>query len=709
MFVFGTQYLRGASPERDQWDRDLYNIRENGFNTVRAWLVWNAIERREGELDYEYVSTFLETAAKNELEVGLLFHLHACPEWAVKKYSDYFYVDDRQIPFQPAVRPNTPGGGWPGLCYDHGEVRELERRFIEGVIKETRKHACVSFYEPMNEPHQWVDLKKDPVGIFCYCDASVERFRQWLREKYGDVKTLNEAWGHFYNDFDEVRPPRWTSSYADYADFRLFNMDNVKREIQYRSDIIRANDVKPVIAHAWGGGAVTCPKLGSMAFDDWKNAQVFDKWGYSAFPRSSSDCAALGLGCDATRGAAMGKDYWQSELTAGLRGVGLNVSGRVDRKTFTKFCLESIRHGAKGLLFWQYRKERFGAEWGGFALTDYDGGPTNLSTRAGEICRAVCSNEKYFCEGTQRDAEVALVFSIRSYLAEWSSNNLKDNKVAVDSISGYYKMFWEENIPVDILHEDFPSDLDRYKLVILPSPYAVSPAFSARLKDYIRRGGTVLSDPFYGAFEGDFKLSYHVPGHGFGEVFGCRELDMLSRSTVRVAVDGEICALRGTKQFELLRDVKGEILYSTDRGEPVLISNTYGDGKALLAATNLGLAYSDRALIGDDFTSSDAANGSKLAKQMVMDLAVACGVQGNACTAKSVKASVLRAPDGASSLVILINSASERAEGSLALELDGTSCKTVFGTAACSCSAGELHFALEENDSAMVVVTHGRA
>ena len=57
-FVFGTQYLRGASPERDVWEKDLYNIRKNGFNTIRAWLVWNTIERCEGVFDYDYLSTF---------------------------------------------------------------------------------------------------------------------------------------------------------------------------------------------------------------------------------------------------------------------------------------------------------------------------------------------------------------------------------------------------------------------------------------------------------------------------------------------------------------------------------------------------------------------------------------------------------------------------------------------------------------------------
>ena len=64
MFVYGTQYLRGATPERDQWEKDMESMKKCGFNTIRAWLVWNAIEKAEGEIDYEYLSQFLTLAKK---------------------------------------------------------------------------------------------------------------------------------------------------------------------------------------------------------------------------------------------------------------------------------------------------------------------------------------------------------------------------------------------------------------------------------------------------------------------------------------------------------------------------------------------------------------------------------------------------------------------------------------------------------------------
>ena len=710
MFVFGTQYLRGATPARDQWARDMEAMRKMGFNTIRGWLVWNTIERAEGEVDYDYISAFLDTAARFDLQVGLLFHLHACPAWAVKKYNKYFYVDENNLPFEPAIRPNTPGGGWPGLCFDHEEVREMEDSLIRRVIAETKKHPNVAFYEPMNEPHQWVDYRRSPDGIFCYCDASVAKYRRWLEKKYGDIDTLNEAWGYFYRSFDEVRPPRWTTSYSDYTDFRLFTMDNIVEEIRFRSDIIRACDTKPVIAHAWGGGAVTCAQLGGMAFDDWKNAKVFDKWGYSAFPGGTGDCSSLGMGCDATRCAAGNKEYWQSELTAGINGTGLAQNGRLSDTTFNNFSLESIRHGAHGLLYWQFRKERFGSEFGGYAMTDYAGGPTNLTRCAERLCHMTQKNEDVLMNARQTPATVALIFSRRSYLASWASNWRKDNKYAVDCLNGYYRMFWEENIPVDILHEDETYDLSRYRLIVAPTSFALEPKFAAQLEQYIKNGGTFLSDPYFGAFDETMKLSYHVPGLGFDRVFGCEEDDFRVRGTLTLTDrDGTPMRVEGNYHCETFRNVTGETLYRYEDGTPAIVENRYGTGRAILSGINLGLPYSSRALISDDILSRDKGNSCASVKAILMRLCDELGIVGNPCTAPGVKASLLDATETAhAALVILINSNSSGVEGTLPLLPGAKSCSEQLGTshATLDVQTSTLHFSLDAAESAVIRIEY---
>ncbi|MBO5275017.1 MAG: beta-galactosidase [Clostridia bacterium] len=705
MFVFGTQYLRGFTPERDQWERDMENMKKIGFNTIRAWLVWNAVERREGEIDYDYIEQFLTCAKQYELQVGLLFHLHACPAWAIEKFSKYFYVSEDNLPFEPAVRPNTPSGGWPGLCFDNEEVREMEHRFISGVIAETKKHDNVAFYEPMNEPHQWVDYMKNPAGIFCYCPASVRKFRIWLQKKYGDIEALNNAWGYFYDSFDEVRPPRWTSSYSDYIDFRQFTVDNIVEEIRYRSDIIRSCDNKPVIAHAWGGGAVTCSQLGGMAFDDWKNAEIFDKWGYSAFPRSADDCCMLGFGCNAARSAAGGKEYWQSELTAGITGSIFEQSGRIDDNTYDKFSLESIRHGAVGLLYWQYRKERIGAEIGGFSLTDYDGGPTNLTRKAEALGRMLREHGDMLTEGSMKPAEVGLVFSIRSYFADWAIAKKGGNKAAVDSLSGYYRMFWEENIPIDIIHEEYAENLSRYKLIILPNAAAISPRLADKLKEYISNGGVLLSEQLFGIFEESFKLSYHVPGFGYDEIFGVREHDLHPRKTVTLTDGEKDYHFKGNRYAEKFCDVTGEGLYFYEDGTPAIVSKAYGSGKAMITGINLGLCYSSRELLGDDFKSSDTGNTSGASKAIVMKLCRSLGVDENRCSVPDVKVSVLTTDKEC--MLILINSASADREGLIRLEEAYVETKTVYGRCDATVCGSTLRFTLKANESAVLRLVQG--
>ena len=715
MFVYGTQYLRGFTPEKDQWERDMENMKKLGFNTIRAWLVWNAIERSEGNIDYNYISDFLNLAEKYDLQVGLLFHLHACPAWAVKKFSKYFYVNEDNLPFEPAVRPNTPSSGWPGLCLDNEEVRDMEYRFISSVISETKKHKNVAFYEPMNEPHQWVDLMKNPVGVFCYCPASVKKYQNWLKKKYGDIQTLNNAWGYFYNDFDEVRPPRWNVSYGDYIDFRQFEVDNVAEEVAFRSDIIRKFDNKPVIAHAWGGGSVTCAQLAGMAFDDWKNAKIVDKWGYSAFPQKASDCAVLGMGCDATRCAANGKEYWQSELSAGVTGSIFKQKGRIDGKTFDKFTLESIRHGAEGLLYWQYRKERIGAEFGGFSMADYDGGSTPLTKKAGELGKMLAKHGDLLKEGTSKEAEVALVFSIRSYFTDWAANDKKGNKNAIDCLSGYYRMFWEENIPVDIVHEEFAEDLGKYKIVILPSATAVSPNLAERLKEYIKNGGTVLSEQMFGIFDSTFKLSYQVPGYGFDEIFGANQDDLIPSKKVELCfcedkegeVYGEVetgripnICIDGNKYTETYKNVTADVLYRYEDGSPAILSNKYGKGTAILTGVNLGLGYSGRELVGDDFTSSDSGNAGSGVNTFVLGLAKKLGVAGNICSVKDVKVSVTNTEKAC--MIILINSASEMREGMVEVEQVYSKVQVVYGNGKASVNGNKVQFTLAADESAVL-------
>jgi beta-galactosidase GanA len=668
-FVFGSAYQRGLTPAREDWDRDMANMRAAGFNTIRAMMVWGTLEPRPGELDTGYFDQLLDTAARHGLTVGPLFHLHGCPEWLTRAYPQYWYVDIHGRPFEPSPRSNTPSGGWPGLCPDHPEVQELEADFIRRVATYVGDHPALAFWEPINEPHMWTDQAETPPGTFCYCPATRARFREWLRERHGDLDTLGEAWGRCFGEWDEVRPPTWKFGFSDWVDWRTFTAENIAALVARRTAVIQAHSAAPVMAHAWGGGCVTCSELGAMAFDDWKNAAPVQMWGYSAFPWNISQTAMIGLGTDATRCAARGKEFWQSELGAVDYSGGFERTGRTRPELQSLYCWESLRHGSQGLLFWQYRKEAHGSEMGAYGLTDYGGNPTELLTAVAQVGKVLNDHADLFHAASVHPAEVALLFSYRSYMADWSQ--YRNNKLSVDCLSGYYRIFWEANIPVDVLHEEF-LDLDelaRYRMIVLPNPAALAAGAPETLAEYVRRGGTILSDPYFCFFNADLSLAREMPGRGLAAVFGCQEGDVrtIHGEAVGLQIGSSPAEVSGSHFRAWWRpSPEAEVIATYDDGQAAVVSHAHGQGRAIISGLNLGLACSTRQGLGDDVKREGGGNEGADAAALVRQLAAEAGITAPVQAPPGCVASLLVTPDQGAVLIAL-NLRDEAVEADLAL------------------------------------------
>ena len=266
-------------------------------------------------------------------------------------------------------------------------------------------------------------------------------------------------------------------------------------------------------------------------------------------------------------------------------------------------------------------------------------------------------------------------------------------------------MFWEENIPVDIIHEDFVEDLAKYKIIILPSATAVSPKLAERLKEYVKLGGTILSEQMFGIFNSTFKLSYKVPGYGFDEVFGANQDDLIPRKNVELLScdeenQGHCIRIEGNKYTETYKNVTADVLYCYEDGSPAILSNKYGEGNAILTGVNLGLGYSGRELVGDDFTSSDSGNAGSGINEFILEHCYQLGVAKNICSAKDVKVSVTETEEEC--IMILINSASEAREGIITLGRVYNELQVVYGNGNANVKGSEIHFTLQADESTVL-------
>ena len=56
----------------------------------------------------------------------------------------------------------------------------------------------------------------------CMCENCRNAFGKWLQEKYGNIETLNEAWGTVF----------WSQTYDDFEPVSYTHLDVYKRQIQ---------------------------------------------------------------------------------------------------------------------------------------------------------------------------------------------------------------------------------------------------------------------------------------------------------------------------------------------------------------------------------------------------------------------------------------------------------------------------------------------
>ena len=70
------------------------------------------------------------------------------------------------------------------MCLDNDDVLLATEKFQTALIERYRDHPATLGYDLWNEG-----------GLSeCYCEATQEKFRDWLKEKYGSLEALGKAW-----------------------------------------------------------------------------------------------------------------------------------------------------------------------------------------------------------------------------------------------------------------------------------------------------------------------------------------------------------------------------------------------------------------------------------------------------------------------------------------------------------------------------------
>jgi beta-galactosidase len=608
--------LEKVTPEKiPLWRKDLQQIKDLGFNTVRCWVEWMNNEPVEGQYDFSTLETLVDLAGEVGLRVIVQVYIDSAPDWVGQKYPDSKFVASNGLPVESQASP--------GFCFDHLEVRKKILSFFTEAAKVVKDKPAFYGWDLWSEPHiiNWAEvyhLGNAEYMQFCYCHSTMARFREWLKIKYKTLDDLNGAWYRTFQNWEEVEPPRFGTilTYTDFIDWKNFIADKLAEDLAMKADAVRKVVPQSVVtSHSSIPGLLTKPNWNGTP-DDRKMANSVDYYGASIYPKHAWTIKPWSpyfraSGHDFTRSMTLTNGgFYIGELQAGYGVFGMKVSEPVVPMDMRDWMWTSVAYGARAVNIYAYYPMSSGYESGGYGLIELDGKVTDRAIAAGKVAKVVTKNMGLFLEAHPPKAKVAVLYNPLSHMVGGQQsftgegqpigyNNLSE------SLQGIHRAFFERGILVDFLHvmDLVPERLNEYRLLIVPYPVMMSKANIQRLIDFVKEGGTLVAEARCGWIDERGFSSDVYPGGGLHEVFGCREDSLLPlRETSKIIIKApheslpflrqgdHLDALFFEESFELIDD-KSVVLAEFDDGKPAMVYAPYGKGKAIIVGSFIGSAY----------------------------------------------------------------------------------------------------------------------
>ncbi|MGV9370347.1 beta-galactosidase [Micromonospora tulbaghiae] len=575
---YGADYNPEQWPEQT-WAEDVELMRRAGVNLVSVGIFsWALLQPTPERYVFDWLDRAIDLLHDGGISVDLATATASPPPWLAHRH--------------PETLPRRADGTvlWPGgrqaYCPSSPVFRDHSLALVEAVARRYARHPAVVLWHVSNE--------LGCHNVHCYCDVSAEAFRGWLRERYGDLDSLNAAWGtafwsQRYHDWAEVNPPRTAPTFANptqQLDFLRFSSDEQRAQLRAERELLNRIVPQSVTTNFMIGTGIKYLDYHSWASD--VDVVANDHYLTAADPQPQVN---LALAADHTRGVAGGAPWLLMEhSTSAVNWQPRNVAktpGQMRRNS-----LAHVARGADGVLFFQWRASRAGAEKFHSALVPHAGPDTKVFR---EVCR-LGADLRALAEvrGSRVDADVAILFDYEAWWGAELDSHPSVDVTYTDRLAALHAALWRAGVTADVVHPS--ADLSRYRLVVVPTLYLVRDADADALRRFVEAGGTAVVTYFSGIVdEHDHIRLGGYPG-AFRDLLGVRVEEFFplrEGETVRLD-DGA----RADVWTEWLHAEGAEVLAAyTDGplpGVPALTRNAVGAGAAWYVGTRLDDDATDR-------------------------------------------------------------------------------------------------------------------
>lgn len=477
--LYGGDYNPEQWPE-DVWVEDARLMREAGVNIVSLGIFsWVKIEPEPGRYELDWLERVIDLLWKHDVSICLATATAAPPAWLSRLHPD-------SLPLGPDGQRFTHGSR-QHYCPNSTAYREASAGLATQIARRLGHHPAVALWHINNEIGCHINA--------CYCPVCTSAFQSWLRERHGSLDVLNDVWhtqfwGQTYGDWSEISLPGRTPSYGNPAqlmDHHRFVNDSMRHLLENEIAAVRA--VIPDAKITTNGVFI----MKSSNYRDWY--RLCDVAALDCYPDPHAglpECRAAALNCDFYRSFKQGLPFILMEQVASqVNWRASNVLKRPGQMRALSYS--AMARGADGIMFFQWRQSKAGAEKFHGALVPHSGPETRVFR---EVCQLGRELRNLACiAGSRVPARVAL---LDCWDNRWALE-LPSKPAAFDYIkilSTFHTALWNNHIPTDIASPD--DDLSGYDMVIAPVLYQLTSARAEALRAYVSGGGTLLTTYFTG-------------------------------------------------------------------------------------------------------------------------------------------------------------------------------------------------------------------
>jgi len=581
-YAFGGDY----NPEqwdRDTWAEDVTLMREAGVNLVTLGVfAWASLEPEPDKFTFGWLDEVMDLLHANGISVDLATPTAAPPAWLAQEHPETL----------PVAEDGHVFGFGNRLQFDPTSAVYLDRaaRITRALAERYSRHPALAMWHISNE-----------YGPVAYTPSSAEAFRAWLRRKYGDLDTLNDAWytrfwSQRYTSWDQVCPPEMPRSWSNPArrlDFTRFTSDALLECYVAERDIVRSfRDDIPVVTNY-------------MRFykraDYWRWAREQDAVALDIYPDPGQEDSRVAASLNFDLMRSLRGEPWllMEQAASAVSQWRVNNPKRPGRMRLGSY--QAIAHGADSVLFFQWRASRGGHERFHSAMLPHSGTAARTWNEVAELGRELPRIAA--SAGSRSRARIALYFDWDAWWGLTESHGLPRNDFDYPAlVTEHYRPLLLAQHAVDTVGAE--SDLSRYRLVIIPNAYLVGDQFTRALDEFVTGGGTVVCSFFSGVVDENNQVRQPAYPGAFRELIGAyideywparagEEFPVLFADGTTCTADWWQESIHTETAQVTARFTSGDLA-----GRPAVLVNQRGAGRVVYVGTRLDRPGLARTLLG---------------------------------------------------------------------------------------------------------------